>query len=68
MIHAILYVCPECKAFYAFTPSPAGHIGVAPLMCTEDGYLMKAVLVDNTFVDNLLKFGVPYAPVDTTRT
>lgn len=68
MIHAILYVCPECKAFHAFTAAPAGHLGVGPMLCAEDGYMMKAVLVDGLFVDNLLKHGVPYAPASASGT
>ena len=61
MIHGIIYICPECRKVLKFAAYPPGYYNVSQIMCAEDGYRMKMILMTDLFVDQLLKGGVPHA-------
>lgn len=54
-IHAVFYVCPECRKVSLFNPRPDLTIDNSALQCTEDGYQMRKFVLDDNFVDLLMK-------------
>lgn len=61
VIHGIIAICPECRAVLKFNAHQEGYFCGGPILCEEDGYVMKQILMNDIFIDQLLKNGAPSA-------
>lgn len=56
MIRGVIHICPDCKKLVTtMLGNDADTLYVGGLICTNDGYRMRPILIDDLLVDRLLK-------------
>ena len=62
MIHAMIHICPECRSVVVYLPSAGDALFIdSAYICSDDGYRMKRIPLDDALADQLLKNEVPNA-------
>ena len=55
MLKGIIHICPECRKVVLNVPNEDNTLWAGGMLCSNDGYRMKAILLNDIMIDRLLK-------------